>query len=384
MEWWQVFFGVIVGLIVLMILIVVHEFGHAIAAIRNGVKVEEFAIGFRPKAWAIKLKRDFILKKGTIFSLNWLPIGGFCAMKGETDDANSKDSYGAASLWSKTKILLAGVTFNLLLAVVVFTIMSFTGMPKIIENQFTMPDTTVEHSPVLVMAMNEDSPAVAAGIAVGDTVMSLDDTRIVESSDLSNFTKSHGGQEVTVVYQHDGETITKTVVLNDNPGGAGNIGASVSNATTHRSGWGSLVVGPVVTMQFLGVTVEGLWQLLVNLFTGIAGTIVGVDSASNLSAAGESVAGPIGILGTIFPAAMAGGVTEILLIAGLLSLSFAIMNVLPIPGLDGGRLYLTLFFRFVLRKPLKEETEGKVNGVGMLILFGLMILVTVLDILRLL
>jgi regulator of sigma E protease len=383
MEWWQVLFGVLIGLVVLMVLIVVHEFGHAIAAIRNGVKVEEFAIGFRPKAWSTKLKRDFILKKGTVFSLNWLPIGGFCAMKGETDDAKAKGGYGAASLWAKTKILLAGVTFNFLLAVVIFTIMSAIGMPKIIDDQFAMPNTKVERSPVLVVALNDDSPAAAAGVSVGDTIVSLNDTSIVEAPDLSGFTKTHGGQEVSLVYQHGEETVSKPVVLNDNPGGAGNIGIAVSNSTTYRSGWSSFIVGPVTTVQFLGLTAQGLWQLLTNLFTGIAGTIAGTDAADNLAMAGDSVAGPVGILGTIFPAAMAGGFTEILLIAGLLSLSFAIMNVLPIPGLDGGRLYLTLFFRFVLRKPLKEETEGKINGIGMLILFGLMILITVLDVLRL-
>jgi len=384
MEWWQVLLGVIIGLIVLMVLVVVHELGHALAAIRGGVKVEEFAIGFRPRAWATKLKRDFILKKGTVFSLNWLPIGGFCAMKGETDDAREKGSYGSASLWVKAKILLAGVTFNFLLAVVIFIVMSVVGMPKLIEGQFMMPDTVVERSPVLVATVGEDSPAAAAGLVVGDTVISLNDTPMIEATDLSGFTKAHGGQEISLVYQHDKETITKTVVLNDNPGGIGNIGVAVSNSTTYRSGFGALIAGPVTTVQFLGVTLEGLWQLFVNLFTGIAGTIIGTDYASNLAAAGDSVAGPVGILGTIFPAAVSGGIIEILLITGLLSLSFAIMNIIPIPGLDGGRLYLTLFFRFILRKPLTEATEAKINGIGMLILFGLMILVTILDVFRLL
>jgi regulator of sigma E protease len=384
MEWWQIVLGVIIGLIVLMVLIVIHELGHAIAAIRNGVEVEEFGIGFRPKAWSTKLKRDFILKKGTTFSLNWLPIGGFCAMKGESDDAHGKGTYGAASLWAKTKILLAGVTFNFLLAVVIFTTMSFIGLPKIFEGQFTMPDTKIDRTPVQVVTVTENSPAATAGVQTGDTLISLDDTSLIESSDLSKFTKAHGGQTVTLTYKHADETITKDLTLNDNPGGAGNIGISAANSTTYRSGLGALIAGPVTTVQLLGVTAQGLGQLFMNLVTGIAGTIAHTDSAANLAAAGDSVAGPVGILGTIFPAAVSGGITEILLIAGLLSLSFAIMNVLPIPGLDGGRLYLTLFFHFILRKPLKEETEAKINGIGMLVLFGLMILISVLDVLRLL
>ena len=117
MEWYQIVLGVIVGLILLMILVIIHELGHAIAAVRNGVKVEEFGIGFPPRA---KILGKY---KGTLITINWLlPLGGFCQLKGESDADNEKGSFGAASFWAKTKILLAGVLMNLVAAMVIFTI----------------------------------------------------------------------------------------------------------------------------------------------------------------------------------------------------------------------------------------------------------------------
>jgi regulator of sigma E protease len=150
-----------------------------------------------------------------------------------------------------------------------------------------------------------------------------------------------------------------------------------------KSTWSAPIVGVATTVQYIGLTFQGLGDLFVNLGTGIAGKVTGSESGKNLAAAGDAVAGPVGILGTIFPNALAGGIMELTFITGIISLSLAVMNVLPIPGLDGGRLYLTLFFRWVLRRPLKEATEAKINGVGMLILFGLIILITVVDITKL-
>ena len=124
MEWYMIVLGVIVGLILLMILVVIHELGHAIVAKRNGVEVEEFGVGFPPRA---KILGKY---KGTLITLNWLlPLGGFCKLKGESDDAKGKGTYGAASFWAKTKILFAGVFMNLIAAMVIFTLLALVGMP---------------------------------------------------------------------------------------------------------------------------------------------------------------------------------------------------------------------------------------------------------------
>ena len=119
--------GILIGLFVLVVLVTIHELGHAIVARRNGVVVEEFGIGFPPQAWKKKLKN------GVLFSINWLPLGGFVKLQGEHDDDSKKGDYGAATFWQKTKILLAGVAINWLAAVVLLTALAWTsGIPKII------------------------------------------------------------------------------------------------------------------------------------------------------------------------------------------------------------------------------------------------------------
>ena len=139
----ELVFGVLLGLIILVLLVSVHELGHAIVARRNGVIVEEFGIGFPPRAWSRKLKN------GVLFSLNWLPLGGFVKLQGEHDAANHKGDYGAATFWQKTKILLAGVFINWITAVVLLTILAITGLPKILPNQFAIAgDTTISTQPV--------------------------------------------------------------------------------------------------------------------------------------------------------------------------------------------------------------------------------------------
>jgi regulator of sigma E protease len=388
MEWWQILLGVIVGLLLLNVLVVLHELGHALAALRNGVEVEEFGVGFPPRAVAWKLKKKFILPAGTEISLNWLPIGGFCRMKGETDDAKGKGSYGAVGLWAKTKILLAGVTANFVTAVVIFTILALFGMPKVFEGQFTMPgDTHVVNGPVIVGTVVDGLPAATAGIEAGDQIISIDGETITDSVRIPDIGREKKGQSVPVEYERCGggdcvRAVVDVQLRDDNSDGRGIFGMSSGQNTQLRATWSAPIVGMVTTFQYVGLTLQGLGDLFVNLATGIAGSITGTEAAQNLSAAGDSVAGPIGILGNIFPAALAGGALELIFITGIISLSLAVMNLLPIPGLDGGRWYLTLFFRFILRRPLKEHTEGIINAAGMCFLFGLIILITVLDILK--
>ena len=192
----DILIGVIVGLFVLMFLVTAHEFGHFLAARRNGVNVLEFGIGFPPRimAWMKDIrtgkwrrlprgewKKEKATKvvysdgenkkfaqKGMVFSLNLLPIGGFCQMDGESDADTRKGTFGAASFWAKTKILFAGVTMNWLIAIVIFTILAWSGMPEFLEGQFTVPvDTRIESTPVEISSVAEDSPADQAGLAVG-------------------------------------------------------------------------------------------------------------------------------------------------------------------------------------------------------------------------
>src|ERR1035437_8479672 len=155
----ELIFGVALGLAVLVFLVVVHELGHAIIARRNGIVVEEFGFGFPPLAWSRKLKNC------VLFSLNWLPLGGFVKLKGEHDAANQKGDYGAATFLQKTRILLAGVLINWLVAVILLSGLAVTGLPKILDNQFSVPvDTTLVKQPVEIVDLTSGYPAEKAGI----------------------------------------------------------------------------------------------------------------------------------------------------------------------------------------------------------------------------
>jgi regulator of sigma E protease len=187
----EVIIGVIVGIIVLVFLVVVHELGHAIVARRNGVVVEEFGIGFPPRAWAKKLKN------GVLFTLNWLPLGGFVKLQGEHDSASKKGDYGAASFWQKTRILLAGVLINWVVAALLLTVLAWTGLPKILPNQFSVTgDTKVVTKPIEITVVTKDSPADKAGLKTGDQIRRFDGRAIDSSADLSDATKENRGKTV--------------------------------------------------------------------------------------------------------------------------------------------------------------------------------------------
>ena len=195
----ELFFGVITGLIILVLLVVVHEFGHAVVARRNGVIVEEFGIGFPPRAWGRKLKN------GVLFSLNWLPLGGFVKLQGEHDSARKKGDYGAATFWQKTRILLAGVLVNWVVAALLLTILALTGLPKVLPDQFSVQgDTTTVSNPLVVTAVGKDSPAEKAGLKARDSIIRFNGQAVPSSESLQEATKVSRGKEIEIIYSRDG------------------------------------------------------------------------------------------------------------------------------------------------------------------------------------
>lgn len=380
--------GILLGIIVLTFLVAIHEFGHGIVARRNGVKVEEFGIGFPPKAKS-KIVANSVLGKNVEYSLNWLPLGGFVRLKGEHDDAEGKGTYGSVSFWQKTKILLAGVTVNWLAAVVMFTILAMIGLPKltsVLPNQFTMPgDSTVINKPVQVDAIVAGMPAEKAGLRVGDKIIRFNNQKIDSADELTETVKHNAGKPVAIIYSRANKEEQVTVNIRaENNDNKGYIGAGLSQQQIIRSTWSAPIVGFITTVQLTGVTFEGLGNTLAKAVTGFFGQFsfneqTRSQASANLNEASKNVAGPVGIFGIIFPAAEKAGPAQVLLLSAILSLTLAVMNVLPIPGLDGGRWFLTAAFK-LLKKPLTEETEGKINGVGMMILVGLIVLVTIADI----
>lgn len=384
-------FLLILGILLFIGLVVVHEFGHFIAARRNGVEVEEFGIGFPPRAWKRKTK------KGFIFSLNWLPIGGFVKLKGENDAATEKGSFGAASFKTKTKIMLAGVAMNLLAAFVIFTALAWIGMPQLIKDQFAVKsDTKIVHRDVLVGYVESDSPAAKGGLKTRDELKSIavpsviayydkdqkielykevDEStytihHITSAAELPRLTKQHAGQTVRINYGRDGVNRTAEVTLRTDAEAKGTayLGIAPAEFAMSRATWSAPIQSAGLIRQFTVETFRGLGTAISALFQG--------DTAK----ASEQVSGPVGIVVVLRDGSLLG-VQFVLLIIGLVSLSLAIMNILPIPALDGGRFYVLLLSR-IFGKKLSQDMEERIVGTSFVFLLLLVVLITFVDVKR--
>ena len=381
--------GILTGLIILVLLVVIHELGHAIAARRNGVVVEEFGIGFPPRAWGKRLKNS-ILGRNVLISINWLPLGGFVKLQGEHDSASAKGDYGAATFWQKTKILLAGVLMNWLAAIVLFTLLALVGLPKILPNQFTVEgDTVTTINPLTVAQVEEASPADAAGLKDGDELLLIGDEDVQSPEELSAATKANKGKKITVTYSRGDREHTVPVTLRtENSAEKGFLGVRTTQQLSEvRATWSAPIVGAVTTVQLTGETFASLGKVVGSVAQGIASRFTGDEIVRQkgdaaLAFASASVSGPVGILGVIFPQMQQAGIKPLLLLTAIISLSLAVMNVLPIPALDGGRWFTMALFR-LLKKPLTKEREEKIQAIGFMALLALIVLVTVADVSKL-
>lgn len=367
------------GLLILVALVVIHELGHAVVAKRNGVEVEEFGIGFPPRAWSKTLKN------GVLFTLNWLPLGGFVRLKGEHDSDTQSGGYGAASLWVKTKILLAGVFLNWLTAVLIFTILAVTGLPKILPDQVGGEGLK---QPIIASKIDENSPAQKIGIRSGDQITHFAGQELETVGELPVLTKQHAGQSVPVTYQRGGISEQAQVKLNPPSSEGGYFGMSITPQPLPliKAGFAAPIVAVQTTWQITKLTFEGIGDAIANLGKGIASKFSGDQAAkdagsASLGQASQAVTGPVGIIGQILPNAVQTGGSLLLFFIGYISLALAIMNVLPIPALDGGRLYTTLLFR-ALKKPLTKEREETIQAAGFLFLMSLVVIITIVDVKR--
>ncbi len=378
----DIILGIIVGLLVLAFLVTIHEGGHALAALKNKVVVEEFAIGFPPTAWKKKLKN------GLLFKLNWLPLGGYVKLQGEHDCDNKKGDYGNATMWQKTQILFAGVAMNFIFACLVFTILAWTGLPKVINNQFHIKsDTKIVRSKVIVAQTVKNSPADKKGIKFNDKIISIAGKKIDKPSQVKKLTSSNAGKEVSINILRDGKNINKKIKLNNKKIAKkeGYLGVLPMQKENIKTTWSAPIVGVGTALQFSKVTLQGVGKLFVQFFSGLFQRLNFFNNesqkigAKKLSSAGEMTAGPVGILAVMFPALLKSDVTEFFFFIAIISLTLAIMNILPIPALDGGRWFVTILFK-IFKKPLGKKLEEKIHGYGMLFLLGLTFIITISDI----
>jgi regulator of sigma E protease len=333
---------------ILAVLILAHETGHFATAKAFGVKVEEFGLGFPPRLIGFK-------RGETLYSLNAVPLGGFTKMAGE-EDPKVERSLASKGTGTRVIVLAAGSIMNLLLPIVLFAI------------AFMVPHSVVTGD-VVIENVAPNSPAAAAGIIAGDTIVSLNEEPINSISDLSLDTSLNLGQEVSLLVRHsDGTTEEVHLVPRwKPPAGEGAMGVTVS------------MPNPVVTRQS-----DPFWEAIPKGVTQCIETFVIFKNEILkwiIGATPVQVTGPVGIAQLTGEVAQAG-LSPLLQFTGFISINLAIVNILPLPALDGGRIVFVLLGWIRRGKRISPKTEGLVHAIGFAVLIAAILAVTYQDIVR--
>lgn len=362
---------VLIFLAVLFVLILVHEWGHYITAKKTGMQVDEFGIGFPPKLYGRKIGE-------TEYTLNALPIGGFVRIAGENaediaaGESDNPRSFVRQPKWAQALVLIAGVAMNVIFAWFVFVIVFLLGTQTVVDEAVAPAGT-----PVSVIQVLPGSPADSAGLSIGDTITSVTaGTSTLAELTPSNFVSFVGANvtaSITVAYLAEGSA--ESVVLQAETG--------VMPDDADRPGIG-LGVGYLVEESYsFGAALMRATDRTVDMLVAVT---VGLGSLLSQAVMGENplaqMAGPVGIAGMVGDAA-AVGFTSLLLFTAFISLNLAVINLLPFPALDGGRLIMVAI-ETVTRRPINPVWVMRVNTVGIVLLLWLMVIVTINDIMRIL
>lgn len=347
--------SIFVFLIVLAVLVLSHEFGHFIVAKKSGVRVDEFGFGFPP--------RLFKFKKGeTTYSINLIPFGGFVKIYGEEGE-NKEDtkSFGAKSIRIKTAVIAAGVVFNLLLAWVLLSGGFLIGLPTSVEN--ISSSAKVSNIRVVIVNVIENSPASISGIKPGDELIGFN-----KASDFQSFIEVNKGKEIEIKYKRGNDIFSGVVTPRINPpAGQGAIGVALDTVGNVRFPIYSAIWEGLKATYYTVINVSvSIFYFIVNAIKGAAGF--------------ESVTGPVGIVGATGVAAKMG-FSYLLSFIAFLSINLAIINIIPFPALDGGRL-LFLLIEKIKGSPVSPKVSSIVHGIGLIILLLLMVAITYHDILK--
>jgi len=344
---------ILIFVIALSILVLVHEFGHYFAAKITGVKVEEFGLGLPPRIFGKKIGE-------TMWSLNWLPIGGFCRLYGEDGNKQGTRAFNNKNPWQKGLIVLGGVLMNLVLAVVIFsTVYAIMGVPK-------------ETDRVKIIGVAKDSPAQVAGIKENDWIKKVGEIEIEKAAELTAEVDKYKGKEIELLVNREGQDITLSVQVREKaPEGEGLMGIVISNTEMEKVKWYEFYKGIGA-----GFREAYFWGEII--FSGVA-KMVGSLFAGDVP---KDVSGPLGIFEATSSIRSNQGLLAVIHFFGIVSVNLAVVNVLPFPALDGGRIIFVLY-ELIFRKKANEKFEVAVNNLGMLILLTLLLLITVGDVGRL-
>ena len=384
---------------VLAVLVLSHEFGHFIVARKSGMKVYEFGFGFPPRILGVqwvknadgkrKMKliwgkkkiddndvaidlleigaepppAESIASEGAVYSLNLIPLGGFVQIKGENGEEPGPDSFSAQKAWKRALVLCAGVGMNIILAFILLTAGLVIGTPQSVEN---LPSgVSVANSRIEIIEAMPGTPAAQAGLQGGDIVVGLDDLKNPTVKQMQEYVDSHKDKEIVVAVKRGNEVLEKKIhpfVFPDT--GKGGLGVSLIEV--------GLVSYPWYKAVYYGFLMTGFYlkEILLAFYGLIAGLFAGNNAGANLS-------GPVGI------AVMTGQVARmgwsyLLNFIALLSLNLAIINILPIPALDGGRLLFLLISK-IRRKPVTQKYEQLAHTLGFVVLMALVVIITIKD-----
>ncbi len=339
--------GIILAILIFSFIVFFHELGHFLLAKKNGIDVDEFAIGMGPVLYS----REY---RGTRYAVRIFPIGGFCAMGEDEEATDSPNNFNNKSVWARISVIAAGPVFNFILAYVFAVIL--TAM--------------IGYDRPVISAVENGYPAAEAGLMAGDRIEKMGDKKIRIFREISIYNQFHQGEDVKITYSRDGEEYTVTLSpKEDEELGYSRLG--ITSEGYQKAGvLRSLQYGAYSVNYWIGTTLESLKML-----------VTGKVSLNNLT-------GPVGIVDVVddtYQESRSYGnfvvLVELLNIAIMLSANLGVMNLLPLPALDGGRLVF-LFVEAVRRKRVPPEKEGYVHMVGIALLMALMVFVMFNDIRR--
>ena len=375
---------IIVFILILGLLIFVHELGHFVTARRNGIAAHEFGFGFPPRLvgvyrdavtgkWRLVFGSRNVAARGTIYSLNWIPLGGFVRIKGEDGTDNDPDSFATKSAWIRIKVLAAGVMMNVVLAWVLISIGFMIGIPQTLDTVLsTRAQSTEAH--VQVLAVENDSPAQRMGIGIGDLIMSVcaEQTQsceeIVTIADLQRVITTHATENIAITVQRgEAQHTLRGVPRIDAQTNEGRIGVQIEEVALVRYPWYEAF------WWGIGATYTMTKNILIAFGTMIANMVTGAGVSADL-------AGPVGIA-YLTKQVTELGISYLLQFAALLSINLAIINAIPFPALDGGRMLFVLIEK-IKGSPVSRRVEAIAHSLGFSLLILLMIVVTFRDLIR--
>ena len=357
--------AIIIFIIVLGVLIFVHELGHFLVAKKSGIRVDEFAVGFPPQIFSFT-------KGGTKYALNLIPFGGYVKIYGENAedesvDPKAKDSFVNKSQWIQAAVLIAGVTFNIIFAWFLFLIVLMAGSPTIVDQ--TNRDF-IKDAKVTITEIHENSPAKTAGLKAGDKIISINevvgtDVTVQKVQDIIANSKSPVKFGIERINQKTEITISpvKGIVADKQAIGVGLEEIGNYALPIHKAFFQSFVM-----------TSNATQMIAVNLVQFLGKAVTGHASLNEVS-------GPVGIVGIVGEAASFGFI-YLLSFTAFISINLAVLNVLPLPALDGGRLVMVLI-EGISKKKIKPSIVNWVNGIGFMLLILLMIVITINDVIKL-